>query len=432
MTTTLERYATPEEMRRLQDAPERADQINICADKKRFVFFAAFDGTDNDKNNVPLSGTPYQTNIGNLYDMAKVHENDNFKAGYYPGVGTGGEQGNLWNAGLAPTGVLEGTARKALSEFAEVARDYLRATPGATAADLSAVTAGFSRGNATQVMFAQMLDKEGLKLRDGTVVAAPHSVPITGMVMIDPVYTSVKGDLSLPDNVRGEVLALGALDEMRAFFKRADYSLDPRVKLVELPGNHVGLGGGYDLHGSSAAALQASVNYLRNSGADLGQVPPHLQFAPNHPASVYSEVYANGSFQTARSGERVYQTNPDGQRPQVWDTAGSPGYRATTPVPAPTGVSQGYAQDCAPVSQQPHNPSAITRSSSTGEMVQALLDAAGRGDVQGMNQITQAYRDSAQGQAWLEQGRQNMQQQEQMQRQQQEAQQQSGPVMRMR
>jgi hypothetical protein len=65
-------------------------------------------------------------------------------------------------------------------------------------------------------------------------------------------------------------------------------------------------------------------------------------------------------------------------------------------------------------------------------MFYALLDAAGRGDTQGMNQVAQAYTDSPQGQAWLESGAQYLQQQEQEQlRQQQEAQQQSGPVMRM-
>ena len=434
MTTTLERYATPEEMMQLQQAPERAAQINTCADKKPFVFFAAFDGTNNDKGNLPLSGSPYQTNIANLYDMGKAKEGPNFQARYYPGVGTGGEHGSFLNAGPAPTEPLEAIARKALNNFAYEADKYLQSTPGATPADLSAVTAGFSRGNAAQVMFAQMLDQEGLKLRDGTVVAPPHSVPITGMVMIDPVHTAVKGDLSLPGNVRGEVLALGALDETRYQFRRADYSLDPRVKLLELPGNHVGLGGGYDQHGSSAAALQASVSYLRNSGADLGQAPPQLQFDPNRPAPVYSEVYADGSFQIAHNGDRVYRTDSHGQRPLAWETAGLPGHRATAPVPAPAGVDERHAQGCAPPpqQQQPYGPDAITSGSSTKEMFHALLDAAGRGDIQGMDKVTQAYTDSPQGQAWLELGRQALQQEEQGQiRQQEEAQRQSGPVMRM-
>jgi hypothetical protein len=177
--------------------------------------------------------------------MADARRGTNFGAGYYPGVGTGGENGNLWNASLAPTPSLHAIAEKAYSEFADVANAYLK-TPGAKVGDLSAVTAGFSRGNAAQVMFAKMLDEQGLKLRDGTVIAPPHSVPITGMVMIDPVYTGVEDNLSLPGNVLGDVLAWGAKDELRALFKRADYANDARVKLLQLPGNHVGLGGRYD------------------------------------------------------------------------------------------------------------------------------------------------------------------------------------------
>jgi len=54
MITPLERYATPEEMRQLQEVPAHASQINTCADKKPFVFFAAFDGTNHSKGNLVL------------------------------------------------------------------------------------------------------------------------------------------------------------------------------------------------------------------------------------------------------------------------------------------------------------------------------------------------------------------------------------------
>jgi len=54
MTTTLERYATPEEMRQLQEAPERAAQINTCADKKPFAFLAVRDSANHSKYNLVL------------------------------------------------------------------------------------------------------------------------------------------------------------------------------------------------------------------------------------------------------------------------------------------------------------------------------------------------------------------------------------------
>ncbi|MCL1960792.1 MAG: DUF2235 domain-containing protein [Desulfovibrionaceae bacterium] len=403
MATSIDHYAAPEEVKRLAAAPELAAQLNTCAIKKPFVFFAGFDGTNNDKNNLALSGSPYQTNIGNLYDMAKKKMDDDpahFQSRYYPGVGTGGEHGNRWNAGPAPTVPLRAIASQAYDDFAYEAYRYLQSTPGAKVEDLSAVTAGFSRGNAAQVMFARMIDEQGLKLRDGTVVAPPHTVPISGMVMIDPVYTNVQGDLSLPGNVHGDVLAWGAEDELRALFKRADYANDERVKLLQVPGNHCGLGGGYDQHGSAAAVLEGSVNYLRNSGIDLGPVPPQLRFDPARPVPVYSEVQ-----QITRGND--YPPVVEYNEP----VAGAPGQRATRPVPAPSGVEPRYAQGCEAPRQ--YGSGVVTSNSSVKEMFYALTDAVQRNDVQGMKQATQAFRDSPQGQAELELGRQILQRREQ-------------------
>ncbi|MCL1960790.1 MAG: hypothetical protein FWG56_03190 [Desulfovibrionaceae bacterium] len=77
MATSIDHYAAPEEVKRLAAAPELAAQLNTCAVKKPFVFFAGFDGANNDKNNLALSGSPYQTNIGNLADISDVNISNN-------------------------------------------------------------------------------------------------------------------------------------------------------------------------------------------------------------------------------------------------------------------------------------------------------------------------------------------------------------------
>ncbi|MCL1960788.1 MAG: hypothetical protein FWG56_03180 [Desulfovibrionaceae bacterium] len=79
MATSLYHYAAPEEVRRLAVAPELAAQLNTCAVKKPFVFFAGFDGANNDKNNLALLGNPYQTNTGNLAGVSDVSANNNVK-----------------------------------------------------------------------------------------------------------------------------------------------------------------------------------------------------------------------------------------------------------------------------------------------------------------------------------------------------------------
>lgn len=51
---------------------------------EQFVYFAAFDGTNNDKDHLEVSGTPQQTNVAQLYEQAnsKRKTNLNQKKGY--------------------------------------------------------------------------------------------------------------------------------------------------------------------------------------------------------------------------------------------------------------------------------------------------------------------------------------------------------------
>jgi hypothetical protein len=69
-----------------------------------FNFFAAFDGTNNDRNNLALSGDSYPTNIARLEDSAR-------EAGatskYYPGVG----------AQTVPAGTLDANSNPVLGGY---------------------------------------------------------------------------------------------------------------------------------------------------------------------------------------------------------------------------------------------------------------------------------------------------------------------------
>jgi hypothetical protein len=312
MGTSITRYLSPEEIAKLQADKEVIERMSSGVPSGKFVFFAAFDGTKNDKDHVALSHSPYQTNVANLYDQAEERKTANRPAHYYPGVGTGGEHGNIFNAAFLPTEPLRATAERALREFAREAQVFLQINRTATPADLSAATVGFSRGTASQVMFAQLLEERGLVLPDGTQVAPPGAVGVTAMVMIDPVHTFTKGNLSLPPNVQGDVLVFRAQDEHRTEFRLADYSADPRVRVVSLPGNHVGLGGGDDLHGTAAVVLEGSTGYLRNSDVELAPVPAQQRFDPTRPVPAYTEGY-----QTARNGD-VLSDVETGRPATVW------------------------------------------------------------------------------------------------------------------
>ena len=298
MGTSTVRPLTDDELARLpmaRAAMEAAGRGNAAG---RFNFFAAFDGTRNDKDNLKRSGDPYPTNVGRLFDQAERRKSATFAPKYYPGVGTGGDQGELGRAAFWPTPAIDAAAEKAYGDFVEASRRYLNSHPGATPADLSASVTGFSRGCATAVRFAQRLNAQGLVSPDGAVIAPPGSVPVTAMALMDPVATGVQGELGIPPNVRGRVLVVQGQHEHRDLFRPLDYRGDPRVVAVQHPGNHVGVGGGYDRHGTAANVLEGLTGYFQASGLPLANVPPELRHDPGQRPLLRTEAY-----QTARNGE---------------------------------------------------------------------------------------------------------------------------------
>ena len=298
MGTSDVRLLSDEETARLPLARAAMEDAGRSGTSSRFNFFAAFDGTNNDQGNLKLSGDPYPTNIGNLDQQASRSVSDAFKRNYYPGVGTGGDQGNVVNAGPNPTPAIDAAAERAYTDFSDAALKYLRDNPGATAADLGASVTGFSRGCAAAVRFSQLVNDRGLTAPDGTVIAKPGSVPVTAMALIDPVATGVKGETGIPPNVKGQVLVVQAEHEHRSWFRPLDYSDDPRVTTIKHPGNHVGVGGGYDRNGTAANVHEGVTGYFQRRGVPLADVPPEQRYDPGQRALIRTEAY-----QTARNGD---------------------------------------------------------------------------------------------------------------------------------
>lgn len=311
MGTSEVRQLNDEEMARLPLVRAAMEDAGRAGTSSRFNFFAAFDGTNNDQGNLELSGDPYPTNIGNLDKQANRSVSDTFRRNYYPGVGTGGDQGNAVNAGPNPTPAIDAAAEKAYADFSDAAQKYLKTHPGATPADLGASVTGFSRGCAAAVRFAHLVNDRGLVAPDGTVIAPPGSIPITGMALMDPVATGVKGDTGIPANVKGQVLVVQAEHEYRSWFRPLDYSDDPRVTTVKHPGNHVGVGGGYDLNGTAANVLEGVTAYFQRRGVPLADVPLEQRYNPNERAMIRTE-----NWQTAHNGDVL--TDEAGRKQPRW------------------------------------------------------------------------------------------------------------------
>ena len=312
MASPILRNLTLEERARLPVAQDEMIAAGNRGHSTPFTFFAAFDGTNNHEGNLKLSGDPVTTNVSQIGAQARLAaaENPGVQVRYFPGVGTGGDQGGLVNAAFLPTSAIDAAAERAFAEFERAARDHLD-TPGASLADISAATTGFSRGCATAIRFAQLVNDRGLVGSDGNVIAPPGSIPITGMALIDPVARFVEGPMHIPPNVQGQVLTVMAEHENRSDFRPLYYGDDPRVTTVSHPGNHVGVGGGYDRHGTAANVLEGVTGYFQKRGIALADVPPDRRHDPAQPQLLYTEAYA-----TARNGDVL--SREDGGSVERW------------------------------------------------------------------------------------------------------------------
>ncbi len=94
------------------------------------------------------------------------------------------------------------------------------------------------------------------------------------MVLMDPVDTFVKGPMHIPRNVRGQVLVVKAEHETRTELRPICFDHDPRVTTVWHPGNHVGIGGGYDRNGAVANVLEGITGYFQSRGIPIVDVAP--------------------------------------------------------------------------------------------------------------------------------------------------------------
>ena len=313
MGTSVLRELTAEEQARMPLARQAMGVAGAQGCATRFTFFAAFDGTNNDEANLKLSGSELPTNISHLGQQARRAGIDNpwLQVSYQPGVGTGGEQGGLLHAAILPTPAIHAAAEKAYVHFRRAALEYMSENPDATPADIGAAVVGFSRGGAAAIRFAQLVHERGLTDNDGRVIAAPGSVPITAMALIDPVARFVDAPMHIPPNVRGPVLSVIAEHETRTDFRPLYHADDPRVRQVEHPGNHVGTGGGYDAHGTAASVLEGVTGYFQQRGIGIADVPPERRHDPQAPQLLYTEVW-----QTARNGDVL--KNGDGSYKAVW------------------------------------------------------------------------------------------------------------------
>lgn len=245
----------------------------------KFVFFAAFDGTNNDLNNGPQT-----TNVAQLVFQVRRARNANHVAAYFAGPGT---PGTLPRSSAEPTQVTRqviATAKAAYEQFFELASRY----PGVNqAGSISAAMTSFSRGGASAAIFSQLVWVNGLTDPNNSsrVLVAPGRVPISAGVIFDPVLTGVSGNMAFGPNTTNLVDIL-ARDEYRNLFRAFDYRNYPNIRTILMFGAHSDIGGGYD-NGIGALSLRAATDFFVRSGLSVGAIDRAREF--NNQIVLHSE-----------------------------------------------------------------------------------------------------------------------------------------------
>lgn len=198
-------------------------QAGIAA-QTSFVFFAAFDGTNNDKDNVPRG--ELCTNVAQLWQQfetgkAAAPAGTRYGGGYYKGPGA---PGTLSRSSWLPERVTE----QVIAAAEDAYHDFCSQAVGAGARkNVVVALTSFSRGGASAAIFSQMIFERGLLDPDTREQLMPaKTVPIVGGVLFDPVMTGVHKTLAYPPNAQNLVV-LRALNEYRYFFKGAEYRHHP-------------------------------------------------------------------------------------------------------------------------------------------------------------------------------------------------------------
>lgn len=268
----------------VQDIVRAANSGAVSA-ANQFVFFAAFDGTNNDLANV---GNVQNTNVAQLFQQVQSVEQatPNLRAKYYPGPGTKGTLTRSTWLDTAVTQQVINTAENAYQDFASASSAWLEAHRGGS---VTAVLTSFSRGVASAAIFTQILYKKGLIDPNSAdrALLPPGQVGVSTGVIFDPVATGVTVNLSFARNV-SNIVDIRAQDEYRQLFKAADYSSQPCVATVAMLGNHCDIGGGYD-NGTAALTLQAATTFFTNAGLRVGPVAPHRQFTGVDSIAIHTE-----------------------------------------------------------------------------------------------------------------------------------------------
>lgn len=253
-----------------------------------------FDGTQNNREFPNIANGEAMTNIGRiagLQEQRGAQENTIYMSGIGAQTTPDGSPSNLestpWKAGEIGNQIMEDAYLQLTTRVAEI----LAADPSAT---IELNLAGFSRGGAEAVAFANLLNERGIP-----GLYSPGTVPINSLVLFDPVSQS-GGELNVnwPTNLSNPALVFVASAENRIWFPAMP--VDTGAIIVPIDAIHSDVGGSFNQDGISAVTLKIARDYLTATGSPMDEIPAGLQ--PNwdrmyiHNSAI--DNYGNKRFET--------------------------------------------------------------------------------------------------------------------------------------
>jgi hypothetical protein len=311
------RPATPQELALLENAVTRIQQtefpqvLDLQSNPNQRLFHVSFEGTWNDRDQQPIDTNPAE--------LQRLLERSLGTAGrplYLPGIGSQGSSvsnvadGSV-NAGPAAVEIVD----RAYTQFSDQVARWARENPGT---EVVVSLAGFSRGGAQALDFANRLQSEGVAdpARPGQYLIAPGAIRLGPIMLYEPVdMTGGRLNVQVPSNA-SSVLVVGAGNEYRAAFPTVSVvdpanPNDPRITRIEVPGAHTDVGRGYD-QGIGNYTLQMGRDYFARSGILIGQLPPELRPGAS-PVMVHDSLTdgLGNQIWSPRSGGRQVVVTPN-------------------------------------------------------------------------------------------------------------------------
>lgn len=286
------------------DAIALAAKFNITPDQ--FVFFAAFDGTNNDEAKNVAPGEVGGTNVWEL--SQQVSDTSNVVSRYYPGPGTSAALAHSSWLPAAVTQQVIDAAEAAYRQFSDSAAAWIKNHPGQP---VSIALTAFSRGSASAAIFSQLVYERGVIDKDDNnkVLIPPGQVGVAAGLIFDPVTTGVDANLAFAPNA-DNIVVIKALNEYRGMFQASNYA-QPGVSVIGMYGNHCDIGGGYD-YGIGAISLQAATQFFMNAGLTIAPVR-------------WNRVFNNNN-QPIDAAINIHTEQFDSNKQEMWSVSNTDGF----------------------------------------------------------------------------------------------------------